>query len=174
MSTELEIYGTLGPSCADTETLRQMFAAGITGMRLNLSHGTLDDSAEMIEAFHHASKAEGVSPSLLIDMQGPELRIGKVKTGAVVREGDEVLLTPRGSGAEGGDSIPIPEEIFDHYEKGMILLLDDGKIRMRAVGTAETDSGRIITAEVLTGGPVLSRKSIAVQDMAITGNTLTQ
>ena len=114
MSTELEIYGTLGPSCADTETLRQMFAAGITGMRLNLSHGTLDDSAEMIEAFHHASKAEGVSPSLLIDMQGPELRIGKVKTGAVVREGDEVLLTPRGSGAEGGDSIPIPEEIFDH------------------------------------------------------------
>ena len=56
----------------------------------------------------------------------------------------------------------------------MILLLDDGKIRMRAVGTAETDSGRIITAEVLTGGPVLSRKSIAVQDMAITGNTLTQ
>ena len=49
MSTELEIYGTLGPSCADTETLRQMFAAGITGMRLNLSHGTLDDSAEMIE-----------------------------------------------------------------------------------------------------------------------------
>ena len=174
MNTELEIYGTLGPSCADTETLRQMFAAGITGMRLNLSHGTLDDSAEMIEAFHLASKAEGVSPSLLIDMQGPELRIGKVKSGAVVREGDKVLLAPRGSGSKRGDSIPIPEEIFDHYEKGMILLLDDGKIRMRAAGTADTDSGRIMMAEVLTGGPVLSRKSIAVQDMAITGNTLTQ
>ena len=88
MSTELEIYGTLGPSCADTETLRQMFAAGITGMRLNLSHGTLDDSAEMIEAFHHASKAEGVSPSLLIDMQGPELRIGKVKTDLITMKGE--------------------------------------------------------------------------------------
>ena len=174
MITELEIYGTLGPSCADTETLRKMFAAGITGMRLNLSHGTLDDSAEMIEAFHMASEAEGVSPSLLIDMQGPELRIGKVRSGLVVKEGEEVLFSSRSSGVDSGEFIPIPQEIFDHYEKGMILLIDDGKIRLRVTGTADTDSGRIMMAEALTGGPVLSRKSIAAEEMAITGNTLTQ
>ena len=84
---ELEIYGTLGPSCRDTEVLRQMFAAGITGMRLNLSHGTLEDSASMIEAFHIAADLEGISPSLLIDMQGPELRIGNVKKGSVWSRG---------------------------------------------------------------------------------------
>ena len=69
MKRALEIYGTLGPSCADKEILREMFDAGITGMRLNLSHGTLKDSANLIEAFHLAAGLEGVSPSLLIYMQ---------------------------------------------------------------------------------------------------------
>ena len=174
MSTNLEIYGTLGPACADAETLRKMFAAGITGMRLNLSHGTLDESAEMIEAFHLAADSEGVSPSLLIDMQGPELRIGRIKKETEVREGGTVLLSPCGSGTEKEETIPIPEEIFDHYEKGMILLLDDGKISLKVTGMTDADSNRIMTARCLTGGPVLSRKSIAVQEMAITGNTLTQ
>ena len=174
MTTELEIYGTLGPSCADVTTLRQMFAAGITGMRLNLSHGTLDDSSQMLEAFHRAADAEGVRPSLLIDMQGPELRIGKVKEGACVREGEEVLLAPKGLGGETGEMIPIPEEIFDHYEKGMVLLLDDGKIHLEAIGASDGGSGRIMRARALTGGPILSRKSIAVRGMTITGKTLTQ
>ena len=174
MSRDLEIFGTLGPSCADAEILREMFAAGITGMRLNLSHGTLDDSAEMIEAFHRAAQLEGVRPSLLIDMQGPELRIGMVKTGAVVNEGEEVLLFPRGLGAAGEEMIPIPEEIFDHYEKGMVLQLDDGKIRLKVTGMADAGPGRIMRARAITGGPLLSRKSIAVQGMSVTGNTLTQ
>ena len=82
MST-LEIYGTLGPSCADPGILRQMFETGITGMRLNLSHGTLEHSAGMIEAFHKASAEAGVRPSLLIDMQGPELRIGNIEKGRI-------------------------------------------------------------------------------------------
>ena len=174
MSRDLEIFGTLGPSCADAEILREMFAAGITGMRLNLSHGTLDDSAEMIEAFHRAAQLEGVRPSLLIDMQGPELRIGMVKTGAVVNEGEEVLLFPRGLSAAGEEMIPIPEEIFDHYEKGMVLQLDDGKIRLKVTGMADAGPGRIMRARAITGGPLLSRKSIAVQGMSVTGNTLTQ
>ena len=174
MSRDLEIFGTLGPSCADAEILREMFAAGITGMRLNLSHGTLDDSAEMIEAFHRAAQLEGVRPSLLIDMQGPELRIGMVKKGAVVNEGEEVLLFPRGLGAAGEEMIPIPEEIFDHYEKGMVLQLDDGKIRLKVTGMADAGPGRIMRARAITGGPLLSRKSIAVQGMSVTGNTLTQ
>lgn len=174
MNKDLEIYGTLGPACADMEILREMFAAGITGMRLNLSHGTLDESAEMIGAFHRAADQEGVKPSLLIDMQGPELRIGRVQKGFVLREGEEVFLYPRGIGTARKEMIPIPEEIFDHYEKGMVLLLDDGKIHLKVTGMTDTDSGRIMRAGALTGGPVLSRKSIAVQGMTVTGNTLTQ
>ena len=174
MNTDLEIYGTLGPSCADTETLRAMFAAGITGMRLNLSHGTLDESSGMIEAFHRAANAEGISPLLLIDMQGPELRIGSVKKGSVLREGEEVLLCVRGPAAAETEAIPVPEEIFDHYERGMVLLVDDGKIHLKVTEMTAAEPGRLMKAEVLTGGPLLSRKSIAVQGVMVTGNTLTQ
>ena len=174
MKKDLEIYGTLGPSCRETEVLRQMFAAGITGMRLNLSHGTLDDSAPMIEAFHRASALEGVRPSLLIDMQGPELRIGIVKEGFTADFGDTVLLSVKDDTPQDPDSIPVPCEIFDHYEPGMVVMIDDGKIRLRLEKKDEAARCRGIRASVLTGGPVLSRKSIAVEGMSVTGNTLTQ
>ena len=170
---KLEIYATLGPSCADAEILRQMFASGINGMRLNLSHGTLGDSEEMIGAFHRAAALEGVSPSLLIDMQGPELRIGKIRPGLALDEGSEVMFIPVGSDAKDG-GIPIPGEIFEHYEEGMILLIDDGKLHLKATGLTRTGEVPRMSARVLTGGPLLSRKSIAVRGMSITGNTLTQ
>ena len=174
MKSELEIYGTLGPSCAEVEILRKMFAAGINGMRLNLSHGTIDDSAHMIEAFHTASGLEGVKPSLLIDMQGPELRIGTVRTGFVIGQGEEVLMSVRGSSEEGAGTIPVPEEIFANYEPGMILMIDDGKIHLRVTGHEDTEKERRLRAVVINGGTVLSRKSIAIKDRAVTGNTLTQ
>ncbi len=174
MKSDLEIYGTLGPACRDTEVLRQMFAAGITGMRLNLSHGTLDDSAPMIEAFHRAAGLEGVRPSLLIDMQGPELRIGNVKKGLSAVQGDTVSLSVKDEPAEDPDSIPVPREIFEHYEPGMVVMIDDGKIRLRLNKPDDTARIRRIQAAVLTGGPVLSRKSIAVEGMSVTGSTLTQ
>lgn len=174
MKSDLEIYGTLGPSCRETEVLRQMFAAGINGMRLNLSHGTLDDSAPMIEAFHRAAALEGVSPSLLIDMQGPELRIGNMSKGFSAEQGDTVCLSIKDESAEEPDVIPVPREIFEHFEPGMVVMIDDGKIRLRLIRQSDTSHERRIEAAVLTGGPVLSRKSIAVEGMSVTGNTLTQ
>ena len=173
MST-LEIYGTLGPSCADPGILRQMFETGITGMRLNLSHGTLEHSAGMIEAFHKASAEAGVRPSLLIDMQGPELRIGNIEKGRILEEGETVELADRSRGFVPKGAVPVPPEIFSHYEDGMILLIDDGKRKLKTTGLVHTAEGDTITARVLTGGELLSRKSIAAEGMAITGNTLTE
>ena len=176
MSRKLEIYGTLGPSCSDPMIIRQMFEKGITGMRLNLSHGTLADSGHLIAAFHKASAevfGNSIKPSLLIDMQGPELRIGAVSDGEVLGEGMEVLLCGKGPGTAGPGMIPVPEEIFDNYEDGMILMIDDGKIRLRALEQKVTEKGPQIRAAVMTGGTLHSRKSIAAEGMTITGSTLT-
>ena len=74
----MDIYGTLGPSCQTKEILTGMFRAGMTGMRLNLSHTALRESAQLIDVFHAAAAEAGVPPKLLIDMQGPELRIGSL------------------------------------------------------------------------------------------------
>ena len=94
MTKKLEIYGTLGPACACVDTLRQMFAEGITGMRLNLSHTTLTGSEELIGSFHDAAASEGVSPSLLIDMQGPELRVGRFPSPIKLERDALVRLIP--------------------------------------------------------------------------------
>ena len=107
----------------------------------------------MIEAFHLAAGLEGVSPSLLIDMQGPELRIGVLERAIPLSKGQEAVLIEKGAFGETSGAIPIPPEIFDHYEPGMILLIDDGKIQLRAEKLFnESGTGRRITARALADG----------------------
>jgi len=65
-----DIYGTLGPACADTEILEKMFEAGMSGIRLNLSHVTLRKAAAQVEALHKAAEKCGIKPKLLIDEIG--------------------------------------------------------------------------------------------------------
>ena len=67
----MEFYGTIGPACAQLETLQRMVKAGMTGIRMNLSHGPLSAHKDWLDIIH----AVGI-PQLLIDLQGPELRIG--------------------------------------------------------------------------------------------------
>ena len=84
----VDIYGTLGPKCSDKDTLVQMFDAGMTGVRLNLSHITLHHAADQIETLHCAAACCGKKAQLLIDMQGPELRIGTLE----LSPGQQILL----------------------------------------------------------------------------------
>ena len=88
----IDVYGTLGPSCASAEVLTQMFLAGMTGVRLNLSHVSLRESEGLLNVLHDASQRAGVKPLLLVDLQGPELRIGPMGKPAELREDEEVRL----------------------------------------------------------------------------------
>ena len=105
-----EIYGTFGPACAAQETLESMFHAGMTGMRLNLSHVDLADSAAQIDAFHAAAAAVGVIPQLVVDTQGPELRIGGLRAPLLLENDDIVAFGP--------DGIPVPEVVLSALEPG--------------------------------------------------------
>ena len=98
-----DIYGTLGPSCADLDLLREMFTLGMTGMRLNLSHMTLAEASPMLRLFKEAAAQAGVRPQLLIDMQGPELRVGALKAPLRLEEGTSLLLC-----ADGGPAAALP------------------------------------------------------------------
>ena len=75
----MDLYGTLGASCARREILTAMFQAGMTGARLNLSHTTLPECAPLLEEeFWPAARQAGVEASLIVDLQGPELRVGRL------------------------------------------------------------------------------------------------
>ena len=148
----ISIYGTFGPACGDRETLQQMFAAGMTGMRLNLSHTSLEESADRIAAFRAAAEAVGIVPELLIDMQGPELRIGNLPEALTLANGDSVVL------GEGG--IPVPAVTLPVMYTGDEVVLDDGKISVRVV----ENRGNSVLCCVERGGVLTSRKSLKLKN----------
>ncbi len=157
-----KIYGTLGPRCCDVETLRAMFDAGMTGVRLNLSHITLHDAAQEIENLHHAAGLCGTAADLLIDMQGPELRTGALESPLTLEEGQDVTL--------GAGGIPVPDLVLPCLTPGQELLLDDGKLLLEVLD-CKTRSSR---ARVLRGGCLTSRKSLALPGCSLHPPTLTQ
>lgn len=152
----LSVYGTFGPACCEQEILEQMFCAGMTGMRLNLSHTSLEESGEWVAAFHAAARNAGVQPELLIDMQGPELRIGVLPEALVLTEGDTVIL------GEGG--IPVPVQTLPVMDAGDEVVLDDGKISVCIL----ENSTQYVTGKVMRGGVLTSRKSIKLKNPAVT------
>ena len=158
----LDFYGTLGPRCADVTTLRAMLDAGMTGMRLNLSHITLIEAEKEIEALHTAASLNGVKARLLIDMQGPELRIGALAHPLTLREGETVTL--------GADGIPIPMIALPCLVPGARLLLDDGKLLLKVTTTDDVS----VRAEVMRGGTLTGRKSLAIPGAELHPPTMTE
>ena len=194
----VDIYGTIGPSCSDIETLEQMFRAGMTGIRLNLSHTTLQDAEEQIVNIYQAAKNCGVKPQLLIDMQGPELRIGTLPHPLTLEKGADCTLFyllqtdgPTAVFASGKHHlIPVPSVILPYLKDGQEVLLDDGKILLKVIEAeaASPSHGALaqnrpaskglneftgIRARVLRGGTLTGRKSIALPGAEIYPPTMT-
>jgi pyruvate kinase len=146
----VEIYGTLGPACSDKETIEKMFAAGMTGMRLNLSHGGLTGAKGMVGAFSQGARAAGKEAQLLIDMVGPELRVGTLASPLNLVEGEKVIL--------GVGGIPIPQVILPVLQKDQLVLLDDGRFQLRIVEPGQDHARGLVER----GGLLKERKSIAL------------
>lgn len=193
---KIEIYGTFGPSCKSQEILEEMIRLGLTGMRLNLSHTTLEKSKDYIENYKLAAKKLGVTPQILIDMQGPELRIGDmdemilaeadvveldskemkaieaVEVGRDVENmdaGEENPAKSRGNRGSKKQRIPIPQMVKKALKPQMEVLLDDGKIRIRI----EEMKDESVFAKVITGGRLKPHKSIKIVDCDVPMPVLT-
>lgn len=152
----IDIFGTLGPACAQAETLAEMLRLGMTGVRLNLSHVTLPEAAPLTEALHRAAQRSGIQPKLLIDMQGPELRVGRFAEPLRLSEG-MVIAT---------EALHLPPCARELLCPGQEILLDDGKLLLMCE-TAET-------ARVVRGGVLLSRKSAALPGQSLSLPALTE
>lgn len=175
----MEFWGTIGPSCADTGILKEMVREGMTGLRMNLSHGMLKDHMDWIKMVHDAGVAE-----LLIDLQGPELRIGVLPEPVLMEQGKHFLLKgPKDIAAKALDAsdasdallreIPCPPALLCALEPGQELLLDDGKILAQVIRVG----AHAAECAINRGGILQSRKSIAapgclVDSPALTGEDL--
>ncbi|MGN0169883.1 MAG: pyruvate kinase [Lachnospiraceae bacterium] len=179
---QMDYFGTLGPACADRATLKAMFDAGMTGVRLNLSHSSLKDCEEWIAILDEAGKDLRVKRKLVIDLQGPELRCGILNKDLLLVEGETVLLSEPFDKQE-NDYIPVPKQVLWEMTKGQKILLDDGKLMLevtgfedrsgRAVSCEKPESGERVVCSVIRGGKLSSRKSIALPGCEISLPTLT-
>jgi len=145
----MKIYGTLGPACSDRAVLAGMIKAGMNGIRLNLSHGMLNSFEKPLEELKAAEQLCKAKVEIVIDMEGPELRVGDIPRTLELEAGQRVIL---------GREIPLKDIVIRQLEAGMLCRLDDGNIELEILDAV---SGGF-ACRVLRGGVLLPRKSFAV------------
>ena len=157
----MDFYATLGASCRDRATLAALFHEGMTAARLNLSHTTLIACAPLLDDFFAAAKDALVTPRLVVDLQGPELRVGALREPVHLIEGATVTL--------GASGVPVPQSVVDAAETGDRISLDDSALLLEVV----SHEGEALSCRVLRGGTLQSRKSLAVLGKDVDAAALT-
>lgn len=166
----VKILATLGPASSSPERIRALFEAGADLFRLNFSHGSHEDHAARVRDVRALEAEIGRPIGLLADLQGPKLRIGAFKEGAVeLQTGQSFRLDLQaGAGDITGVQLPHPE-VLGSLKPGTELLLDDGKLRLKVTavgpGWAET--------RVMVGGRLSDRKGVNLPDTVVPLSALT-
>ncbi len=159
-----KIIATLGPASSTSEQIQKLFETGADVFRLNCSHSSVDELEDRVEKIRNLEKHSGRPIAIVLDLQGPKLRIGRLRDGPVTLvDGDSYRLDlDEAPGDESRAPLPHPE-IFAALKPGIDLLLDDGKLRLRV-----TDFGSDFAETVIMAGGVLSdRKGVNVPDVVL-------
>src|SRR5262245_59123326 len=168
---KVKILATLGPASSTPEMIRSLAEAGVDAFRINMSHGSQAEKAKLVEAIRALEKALHRPSTILFDLQGPKLRVGKFKGGSAELDQGKMFVFDRSK--ESGDStrveLPHPE-LFEAVKKDTRLLIDDGKVRLR-VAAVEKDQ---IAAVVEVGGKVSNNKGVNVPDVLVPIPALTK
>ncbi len=165
-----KIVATLGPASSDRAVIAALFRAGADVFRINMSHTTHDRMRELVRTIRDIEQEFGRPIGILVDLQGPKLRVGAFKDDAVqlVAGAEFVLDSDPAPGDVTRVYLPHPE-ILSGLKPGHALLLDDGKIRLV---TVETSPQRVVT-RVEVGGRLSARKGVSVPDTVLGFSALT-
>lgn len=151
-----KIVATLGPSTSNYEMISQLVEAGASMFRLNTSHGTEEGHAANIEIIRKISQETGKYIPILIDLQGPKIRVGNIPNPIEIKEGQEIILEATDE-VNNPDILPVDYEgIADDVKSGDKILLDDGNIGLVVTGV----SNHQVHAKVLYGKLIKPRKGI--------------
>jgi len=166
-----KIVATLGPASTGPAMMAKLLAAGADVFRINMSHTSQDRMRELVAAIRGIERDTGRPIGILVDLQGPKLRLGTFAGGqATVANGASFVFDA--NPAPGDTSrvyLPHPE-IFSGIEPGHTLLIDDGKVRLTATAVEPNK----ITAKVIVGGRLSDRKGVSLPDTTIPFSALTE
>ncbi len=166
-----KIVATLGPATSEKSVLKDMLDAGVNVFRVNFSHADYEDVRERIKMIRELNEEFGYAAAILADLQGPKLRVGKMKEEVVVNPGDQIIF------ATGKEFKGTASRVYMNYEQfprdvkaGERILLDDGKLMFEIVSTNKENE---VVAKVIQGGPLKSKKGVNLPNTKISLPALT-
>ena len=162
---------TLGPATDAPGVLKQLLLAGADIFRLNASHGTVDDHAARIAAVRAVSKELGIHAGILLDLQGPKIRLGRFENGGcALTTGSEFTITTEKMLGTAERACTGYARFAQDVQAGDRILLADGAIELRALAT----DGVAVRTEVISGGPISDNKGINLPGVQVTIPSLTE
>lgn len=166
-----KIVATLGPSSTSRAEIEALFLAGVDVFRLNFSHGSHEDHKKRYDIIRDIEASTKRPIGVLVDLQGPKLRVGQFKNGSVTLQPGQKFTfdLDKALGDERRAPLPHPE-ILSALKPGVTLLLDDGKLRMRVLKAAKDAA----ECEVEIGGKLSDRKGVNVPDVVLPLSPLTK
>jgi len=159
-----KIVCTLGPATNTKEKIKQLVEHGMNVARLNFSHGSHKDHAEVIQYIREVAKECQQSIPVLMDLQGPKIRVGRLKDGGqMLEQGEIITITPEDVL---GDETLLPidyENLAKDATEGNTILMDDGLMELEVVN----NNGKTLDAKVVVGGVIKERKGVNLPNVKI-------
>ena len=170
VNNRTKIIATIGPSSSDYQTLTDMVIKGVDVVRLNFSHGNHKDHKKVISNVRKISDELGVPITILQDLQGPKIRVGKLeKEQIVLKDGNNLSVTSKNI-IGNQDSICIDNNVIGDIKIGEKILIDDGKIELKVVSKEDKQ----LDATVVRGGILLERKGVNLPESDIKLSSVTE
>jgi pyruvate kinase len=170
-SRKVRVLATLGPASNDVDMIRRLMKSGADAFRINMSHGNHEDHAARIEIIRSLEKELERPTTILADLQGPKLRVGKFDGDKVELEKGQSFFFDRDEAPGGAERVNLPhKEIFDAVEPGTRLLVDDGKLVLRVISVGPDR----LETQVEVGGTISNNKGLNVPDVVLPLAALTE
>jgi pyruvate kinase len=163
-----KIVATLGPATGNSKSIAALLQAGTNVLRINASHGTPEERAEWIATARKVAEQSGAAVAVLLDLQGPRIRVGDLSSPRELRPGQEVVFAPEE--VANGDELPTTYEgLANDAKVGSRILLNDGllSVEVRAVEPPRV-RGRVVDGGILTAHKGMNLPGIQVSAPALT------
>lgn len=172
MSKKTKIIATIGPASRERTVLKNLVDAGINVARLNFSHGSYEDHSEVIQTIRAISRTRNQPIAILLDLQGPKLRIGKLANGTPVqlKTGDPFTISTQsceGTAAQVSTNYP---NLATDVKAGDTILIDDGLIRLKV----ESIEAHDVHCRIINGGLLKENKGINLPGIGVSAPSLTK
>ncbi len=167
----VKIVATLGPASNDEKTIEELTRAGADVFRINMSHASHDLLKQTVGRIRAVEKRLSHPIGILVDLQGPKLRVGTFEGGSTMLKQGATFTLDGNTAPGNGERVQLPHpEIIESVSVGDRLLLDDGKLQLKATKVG----GGSIETEVIYGGKLSDKKGVSLPDTLLPVGALTE